>query len=47
MSVTSLCQVCESSTANNTCGGCGAAVCIDHYDRETGLCSLCLSGTQA
>jgi hypothetical protein len=46
MSVTSICQVCESATANYTCGSCGATVCADHYDQEKGLCSLCLSGTQ-
>jgi hypothetical protein len=41
MSVTNLCQVCESATASHTCDTCGAAVCAEHYDRETGLCTVC------
>jgi len=46
MSVTTLCQVCESATASHTCDACGAAVCPAHYDRATGLCSNCVAGTQ-
>jgi len=46
MSVTSICQVCESATASHTCDACGAAVCAEHYDRETGLCAPCASGTR-
>jgi hypothetical protein len=41
MSVTTLCQICESASASHTCSGCGAAVCAEHYDRETGLCTVC------
>lgn len=41
MSVTTLCQICESATASHTCDACGAAVCTEHYDRGTGLCVSC------
>ncbi|WP_435070179.1 hypothetical protein [Haloplanus sp. C73] len=44
MSVTSLCQICESATATQTCDTCGAAVCSAHYDRQSGLCVDCASG---
>jgi hypothetical protein len=44
MSVTTLCQVCETATASHACDGCGAAVCVDHYDRTAGLCSACAPG---
>ncbi|SEA35447.1 HIT zinc finger [Haloplanus vescus] len=44
MSVTTLCQVCESATARYTCDACGAAVCPAHYDRESGLCAGCAGG---
>jgi hypothetical protein len=41
MSVTAICQICESAPATHACDGCGANVCGDHYDRETGRCSNC------
>ncbi|MGB9987581.1 hypothetical protein [Salarchaeum japonicum] len=41
MSVTGVCQVCESADARHACGQCGRVVCSDHYDRETGLCTEC------
>ncbi|AZH26869.1 zinc finger HIT domain-containing protein [Haloplanus aerogenes] len=46
MSVTTLCQVCESATANYTCDACGAAVCAEHYDRAAGLCVSCAAGSR-
>ncbi|WP_199243646.1 MULTISPECIES: hypothetical protein [Haloplanus] len=45
MSVTNLCQICESAAAVDTCDGCGAAVCGTHYDRATGLCADCAART--
>ncbi|MFD1632157.1 hypothetical protein ACOZ4L_10705 [Haloplanus ruber] len=45
MSVASLCQICESAMAVDTCDTCGTAVCATHYDRATGLCTDCAAGT--
>ncbi|MEE6210142.1 hypothetical protein U3A55_08250 [Salarchaeum sp. III] len=41
MSVTGVCQVCESADARQACDQCGRVVCREHYDRETGLCTEC------
>ena len=41
MSVSTLCQVCESREAEHTCGRCGRAVCSRHYDDAFGLCMDC------
>ncbi|WP_338739941.1 hypothetical protein [Haloplanus salilacus] len=46
MSVTTICQVCESATARHSCGSCGATVCTEHYERGTGLCVDCAGGTR-
>jgi hypothetical protein len=39
MSVTGLCQICESAQANHSCPRCGRVVCETHYDPESGLCT--------
>jgi hypothetical protein len=41
MSVSGLCQVCESAEAEFQCESCGALVCRSHYDRGAGLCVDC------
>jgi len=41
MSVSDVCQVCESAEAEFQCGACGALVCRTHYDRESGFCVEC------
>ena len=41
MSVTGLCQICESAQAQFACDRCGRMVCETHYDRELGLCTDC------
>lgn len=41
MSVTGLCQICESAQAQFACDRCGSVVCDVHYDSELGLCSEC------
>ncbi|WP_187347728.1 hypothetical protein [Haloplanus rubicundus] len=46
MSVTTLCQICESATAKHTCDACGAAVCAEHYDRGLGMCVSCAARTR-
>jgi len=45
MSVSGLCQVCESAAAEYSCELCGAVVCADHYDRSAGVCGQCAGGT--
>jgi hypothetical protein len=41
MSVSGICQVCESAEARFRCSSCGALVCVAHYDRATGVCTAC------
>ncbi|GAD53744.1 hypothetical protein MBEHAL_2504 [Halarchaeum acidiphilum MH1-52-1] len=41
MSVTGLCQICESAEAQFACDRCGAVVCQAHYDPALGLCEEC------
>jgi len=41
MSVTGLCQICESAAAQFACERCGAVVCQAHYDPGLGLCEEC------
>ncbi|GAA0286303.1 hypothetical protein GCM10009000_121830 [Halobacterium noricense] len=41
MSVTGLCQICESEQAQFSCDRCGALVCQAHYDPSTGYCTEC------
>lgn len=43
MSVSGLCQVCETEPAVERCKHCGALVCSEHYDREYGACLDCAS----
>jgi hypothetical protein len=41
VSTTTLCQVCESATAQRTCSLCGAAVCADHFAANVDCCVDC------
>lgn len=41
MSVTGICQLCESAEARHACDRCGRVVCDEHFDRESGLCIDC------
>jgi hypothetical protein len=41
MSVSGLCQVCESAPARYQCGRCGTLACEDHFDAESRLCADC------
>ncbi len=45
MSVAGLCHVCESAAARHTCGLCGQAVCVDHWQSTANACSACARGT--
>jgi hypothetical protein len=41
MSVSGLCEVCESRPVTDGCERCGQVVCEQHHDEETGLCTAC------
>lgn len=43
MSLSGLCQVCESTTAEHTCTQCGKQVCEKHFDQTHGVCVQCAS----
>ena len=45
MSVTGLCQVCESAEAVHQCPRCGTLVCEAHFDEAAGLCVTCAAET--
>ena len=46
MSVTGLCQICESRTAVERCDNCGTLACEQHYERSLGLCADCAATAQ-
>ncbi|QCJ46138.1 hypothetical protein [Haloprofundus sp. MHR1] len=46
MSVSGVCQVCESAEATHTCPNCGAMVCDEHYDRELSICVQCAAAAR-
>lgn len=41
MSVSGLCQICESRPAQARCDNCGTLACEQHYERDLGLCADC------
>ncbi|WP_200840293.1 hypothetical protein [Natrialba sp. INN-245] len=41
MSVSGLCQICESRPAQERCDNCGTMACEQHYERGLGLCADC------
>ncbi|ELY95218.1 hypothetical protein C483_01174 [Natrialba hulunbeirensis JCM 10989] len=41
MSVSGLCQICESRPAQERCDNCGTLACGQHYERGKGLCADC------
>jgi len=41
MSVTGLCQICETNEADHSCPNCGTLACADHWDEARGLCAQC------
>lgn len=43
MSVSGLCQICESRPAEEQCQNCGALVCLVHYNADRGLCADCVA----
>lgn len=42
MSVTGLCEICESSTADHACQLCGRQVCEKHFAETDSLCTACV-----
>ena len=41
MSVSGLCEICESAQANHRCERCGTLACAAHYDTGLGVCTEC------
>ncbi|APW98823.1 hypothetical protein CHINAEXTREME_13980 [Halobiforma lacisalsi AJ5] len=41
MSVSGLCQICESRPAEHRCDNCGTLACDPHFEPEKGLCADC------
>ncbi|WP_433625727.1 hypothetical protein [Halomicrococcus sp. NG-SE-24] len=43
MSVSGLCQICESREATHDCDRCGKLVCDEHWSRDSGFCVECVA----
>jgi len=41
MSVSGLCEICESREAEHGCDRCGALVCARHFRTTRGFCAHC------
>lgn len=46
MSVSGLCQICQSRTAEERCTNCGTFACRAHYEQGKGLCADCAAQAQ-
>jgi hypothetical protein len=46
MSVSGLCQICESKQAQERCANCGTFACEQHYERGLGVCADCAAQGQ-
>ncbi|GAB3034612.1 hypothetical protein [Natronobiforma cellulositropha] len=46
MSVSGLCQICESRPATARCENCGTLACAQHYESGLGLCADCAAQAQ-
>lgn len=46
MSISGLCQICESRQAQERCPNCGTLACEVHYESEMGLCADCATQAQ-
>ncbi|WP_265112334.1 hypothetical protein [Halosolutus halophilus] len=46
MSISGLCQICESRPAEQRCRNCGTLVCEAHYEQGKGLCADCAAQAQ-
>ena len=43
MSVSGLCEICETGSVEDGCERCGRLVCSEHYDESMGFCTDCVS----
>jgi hypothetical protein len=43
MSVSGICEVCETPDVDHSCTRCAQLVCSEHYDEELGLCVECVA----
>ena len=41
MSVSGLCQICQTRTAQHRCDNCGTFACDRHFESGLGLCADC------
>ncbi|WP_226007835.1 hypothetical protein [Natrinema salinisoli] len=46
MSVSGLCQICESRPAQEQCSNCGTFACEVHFEETMDLCADCASQAQ-
>ncbi|ELY54376.1 hypothetical protein C491_19464 [Natronococcus amylolyticus DSM 10524] len=46
MSISGLCQICESEPAQERCANCGTLTCKKHYEPGPGLCTDCVAQGQ-
>ncbi|ELY67766.1 hypothetical protein [Natrinema versiforme] len=46
MSVSGLCQICESRPAQERCSNCGTLACEVHFEDSMDLCADCASEAQ-
>lgn len=43
MSLSGLCEVCQTPSVEHTCDRCGQLVCDTHFDETVGVCVECAS----
>ena len=41
MSVSGLCEICQTPDVDHTCDRCGQLVCDEHFDETVGFCVEC------
>lgn len=41
MSVSGLCEICQTPDVDYTCDRCGQLVCDEHFDENVGFCVEC------
>lgn len=43
MSVSGLCEICQTPDVDHSCDRCGQLVCDRHFDAELGICTECVA----
>lgn len=46
MSVSGLCEICQTARATDRCPRCGTIVCTEHFDSQYGYCLECARTAQ-